>query len=63
MDLPIIIICVSPLSFLGVPGVILFFNSILRANSKTTDEMLHSAAFYLGLYCLHVSYNKDARLV
>ena len=27
------------------------------------DQMLHNAASDLGLYCLHVSHKKDARLI
>ena len=40
MDFPIIIICVSPLSFLGAAGVILKFYSIFRWNScKKTVQL------------------------
>ena len=53
MDLPIIIILVSPLSFLEASRVMLKFYSIFRRKfSKQPDVMPRSAASHLGLCCL-----------
>ena len=67
MDSPIIIHWVSPLSFLGVLGVIFtflsnFFMKFLCAYRIATDGTLCSAASHLGLCCLPMSHKKDARL-
>ena len=65
---PIIIDWVSPLSFLGVLGVIfIFFLShfsmkFICANRIDPDGTPRSAASHLGLYCLPMSHKKDVRL-
>ena len=56
MDSPIIINWTSPLSFLGVKGVIFIFYLFFD------DLSVHSAASHLGLYCLPMSHKRDARL-
>ena len=67
MDLPIIILWASPLSFLGTSSVILIFYFIFRGNfSKQTiapDGTPQNAASHLGLFCLPMSHKKDARLI
>ena len=68
MDLPIIIIWVSPLSFLGPSGVFLdfFFHfsvKFLQSNRIAPDGMPHYAGSHLGLCCLPMSNKKDARLI
>ena len=67
MDFPIIIIRVSPLSFLGVLGVIFYFLSnfsmkFLCANRIAPDGTPRFAASHLGLFCLPMSHKRDARL-
>ena len=67
MDSPIIIIWMSPFSFLGVLGVIFIFLShfsmkFLRANRIAPDGALRSAASHLGLFCLPMSHKRDDRL-
>ena len=69
MDSPIIINWVSPLSFLGVLGVIFFLiflsyfsMKFLCANRIAPDGTPRSAASHLGLCCLPMSHKKDARL-
>ena len=66
MDFPIIINWMSPLSFLGVLGVIFIFSfnfsmKFLSANRIAPDETPHSAASHLGLCCLPMSHKRDAR--
>ena len=68
MGFPIIINWVSPLSFLGVLGVIFIFFLIsflvkfLCANRIAQDGMPHSAASHRGLCCLPMSHKKNARI-
>ena len=68
MDFPTVIICVSPHSFLGTPGVILdvfffiFSMNFLQANRIAPDGTPRFAASHLGLFCLLMSHKKDARL-
>ena len=64
---PIVINWVSPLSFLGVLGVIFLFLSdfsmkFLCTNRIAPDGTPRSAASQLGLFCLPMSHEKDARL-
>ena len=35
----------------------------IYANSENPDQMLHSAAYDLGLNCLSMSHKKDTRLI
>ena len=58
----------SPLSFIGVLGVIFIFLShismkFLCANEIAPDVTPRSAASHLGLYYLPMSHKKDARLI
>ena len=63
MDSIIIINWVSPLSFLGVLGVIFnFYLIFLQANRIAPDGTPRSAASHLGLFCLPMSHKKNARL-
>ena len=68
MDFPIIINWMSPLSYLGVLGVILFLflshfsMKFLHANRIAPDGTPRSAASHLGLFCLPMSHKRDARL-
>ena len=61
MDSPIIISWMSPLSFLGVLGVI-FILGLLFFISFFDEISLRSAASHLGLFCLPMSHKKEARL-
>ena len=65
MDFPILIIWMSPLSFVGASGVFffsfLFHFSIEKANRIASDGRF--AASHLGLFCLPISHKKDARLI
>ena len=69
MDFPIIIIWVSPLSFLEALGVIFFIFLLhvslkfFSANRIAPDGTPHSAASHLGLFYLPRSHKKDARLI
>ena len=68
MDFPIIINWMSPLSVLGVLGVIFLFlyhflMNFLQANRIAPDGTPHSAASHLGLCCLPMSHRRDARLI
>ena len=67
MDFPILIIWMSPFSFLGASGVIfsfLFnFSMKLSANRITPDGASRFAASHLRLLCLPMSHKKDARLM
>ena len=66
MDPPIVINWVSPLSILGVLGVIFIFISLMKflcANRIAPDGTPHYAASHLGLYCLPMSHKRDARLM
>ena len=67
MDLPIVIIWESPLSFVGPPGVIFFIPFLdeipLLANRIAPDGMPHSVTSHQGLYCLPKSHIKDAGLI
>ena len=66
MDFPIIIIWMSPLSFLGALGVIfsfLFFDENQVSKQKASDGTPHFAASHLGLFCLLMSHKMDARLI
>ena len=66
MDFPIIINWASPLSFLGVLGVIFnlsdFSMKFLCANRIAQDGTPRSAVSHLGLFCLPMSHKRDARL-
>ena len=57
----------SPLSFLGVLGVIFHFYFIIDENHVrkriAPDGMQRFAASHLGLICLPMSHKKDARLI
>ena len=59
MDSPIIINWGSPLSFLGVLGVIfIFYLTLMKffcANRIVPDGTPRSAASHLGLFCLPMS--------
>ena len=65
MDFPLVIIWVSPLSFLGESGVVLifihFFDQFSVSKQNSPDGKPHSAV--LGLYCLPMSHKNDARLI
>ena len=69
MDFLIIISWMSPLSILGVLGVIFFYflshfsMKFLCANRIVPDGTPRSAASHLGLCCLPMSHKKDARLI
>ena len=63
MDLPIIIMWESPLSFVGPPGVIFFIPFLDEIPLLANDGMPHSVTSHLGLYCLPKSHIKDARLI
>ena len=69
MDLSILAIWMSPLSFLGALGVFssfLFHFSIkftFQANRIASDGTPRFAASDLGLFCLPMSHKKDARLI
>ena len=68
MDFTILIIWMSPFSVLGALGVnyhFLFHLSmkITRANKIAPDVTPRVAASHLGLFSLHMSHKKDARLI
>ena len=68
MGFPIRINWMSPLSFLGEPGVFfsfLFHFSMndLPANRITQDGTPRFAASHLGIFCLPMSHKEDARLI
>ena len=68
MDIPILIIWMSPLSFLWASGVhfhFLFHFSMkfMSANRIAPDGTPRFAASHLGLFCLPMSHEKDARLI
>ena len=61
MDFPIIIIWMSPPSFLGASGVIFHFSmKFMSLNRIAPDGTSLFAASHLGLFCLHMSHKKDA---
>ena len=66
MEFPILIIWMSPLSFLGASGNFSFLyhfsKKIVSANRIVPDGRPRFAASHLGLFCLPVSHKKDARL-
>ena len=57
MDFPILIIWMSPLSFLGASGAIFHFYIIEVHVSKQNSPRLDTP------FCLRMSQNKDARLI
>ena len=70
MDFPVTIIWTSRLSILGVLGGIFSFlfqipMKIIYANRIAPNGTLQkqNAASHLGLFCLHMSHKKDARLI
>ena len=64
MDFPIVIIWMSPLSLLGASGVIFHFSMKIKiANRIAPDGTPRFAASHLGLFCLPMSHQKDARLI
>ena len=64
MDFPILIIWMSPFSFLGTSGVIFRFHFIFDGIhvGKLNCPRRFSAS-HLGLFCLSMSYKMDARLI
>ena len=67
MDFPILIIWMGPRSFLGALGVFFSFlfhfsMNFMPANRIASDGMPRFAASHLGLFCLSMSHEKDARL-
>ena len=64
MDFPILIIWMSPLSFLGTSGVNFHFSmKIMSANRIAPDGTPRFAASHQGLLCLPMSHKKDARFI
>ena len=68
MAFPIIINWVSPISFLGMLEWFLFLSHfsmrfLCAANRIARDGTPRSAAPHLGLYCLHMSHKRDARII
>ena len=61
----LIIIWMSPLSFLGATGIIFHFSMkiMLQANRIAPYGTPRFAASHLGLFCLPMSHKKDARLI
>ena len=58
----------SPFPILGVPGVLFsflfyFWLKFLLANNEDPDQTLRYAASDLGLHCVPMSQNWDARLI
>ena len=65
MDFPIIIIWLSPFSFIGASEMIflfLFYFSMKLANRIAPDWTPRFAALHLGLFRLHMPHKKDAML-
>ena len=52
--------------FRGIRGIVSFLShfsmKFMKVNRIASDETPRSAAFYLGLFCLHMSHKNDARL-
>ena len=68
MDFPILIIWMSPLSFLGTLGstfhfYFIFSMKFVSANRIALDGTPRFAASHLGLFCLPMSHKKDDRLI
>ena len=67
MDFPILIIWMSPLSFLGAFGAIFHFHLIfhvIHVSKQNSPRWVTTfAASHLGLFCLQMSRKKDARLI
>ena len=57
----------STFIFRGIRSVfsflIHFSIKIMQGNRIAPDEMTHFASSYLGLFCLPMSYKRDARLI
>ena len=67
MDFPIPIIWIGPISFFGLKNYLFilfqFSMKFMTANRKSPDGTPRSAASHTGLFCLHLSNKKDARLI
>ena len=70
MDIPVLIIWMSPLSFFVFRGIwgnisflLNFSMKFILANRIAPDGTPRFAASHLGLLCLPMSHKKDARLI
>ena len=68
MDFPILINWMSPLSFVGTEIAISHFYfqfsmKFISANRIAPDGTPLFGVSHSGIFCLHMSYKKDARLV